>query len=188
MLKVWDPLVRIGHWALVIFVALAWLTREGDHERHEILGYVTLVIVAIRVLWGLVGTHYARFSQFVRTPAHTLHYATQVLAAREPRHIGHNPLGGWMIVLLLVNIVLVGASGWLYTTDAYWGVEWVEELHEALSNTLLVLIALHVAGVIHASLRHRENLVAAMLHGRKRVQDAHDADGGMSAIKPGKSD
>ncbi len=168
-LKVWDPLVRIGHWALVASVVLAWLTQEGNHLRHEILGYAALAIVAVRVLWGFVGTHHARFSQFIRSPTVTLRYAKQVLAAREPRHIGHNPLGGWMIVLLLINVILVSLSGWLFTTDAYWGVEWVENLHAALSNTLLGLIAQHVGGVALASLRHHENLVAAMLHGRKRA-------------------
>ena len=94
-----------------------------------------------------------------------------MLARREPRYLGHNPLGGWMIVALLLMVGLVGASGWLYTTDRFWGVAWVEELHEQLSNLLLILVALHVAGVLYASYRHRENLIAAMIHGRKREHD-----------------
>jgi len=86
------------------------------------------------------------------------------------RFIGHNPLGGWMIVALLIIIAAAGLSGWLYTTDAYWGVKWVADLHEALSDILLGLVALHLGGVALASFRHRENLVAAMLHGRKRPE------------------
>jgi cytochrome b len=74
-----------------------------------------------------------------------------------------------MIVLLLATTALVCASGWLYTTDAYWGEQWLEELHGALSDALLALIALHVAGVVFTSLRQRENLAAAMLHGNKRA-------------------
>ena len=97
-----------------------------------------------------------------------------MLAGNEPRYIGHNPLGGWMIVCLLVCITLTGFTGWLYTTNQYFGVEWVGEWHEALANVLLGLIALHVAGVVIASKRHHENLVAAMLHGRKRAEDVHE--------------
>ena len=170
--KVWDPLVRIGHWCLVASVAAAWFTREGYGVWHERIGYAALAIVCIRVVWGFAGPHYARFKEFVRTPAATLDYARRVATASEPRHLGHNPLGGWMIVLLFAVIALVGLSGWLYTTDQYWGVAWVGELHETLTHALLVLAALHVGGVALASYRHRENLVAAMLHGRKRAESA----------------
>jgi len=175
--RVWDPLVRIGHWFLVASVAAAWFTREGYGVWHERIGYAALAIVFMRVVWGFAGPHYARFKQFVRSPVATLNYARRVVTASEPRHLGHNPLGGWMIVLLLVVIALVGLSGWLYTTDQYWGVEWVGQLHEALTNALLALAALHVGGVALASYRHRENLVAAMLHGRKRAQSAEQDAG-----------
>lgn len=174
-LKVWDPLVRIGHWALVASVALAWLTRHSAGSWHEWLGYAALAIVGIRLLWGWVGTKRARFADFVRGPRATLSYAQQTLRGQEPRHLGHNPLGAWMIIALLVTVSLVGFTGWLYTTDRYWGVEWVEELHELLANLLLMLVALHVGGVLYASWRHRENLIGAMVHGRKRAADALDA-------------
>jgi cytochrome b len=170
---VWDPLVRVGHWSLVICIAVAWATGEGGKGWHEGFGYAALAIITVRLLWGFVGPHYARFSEFLRTPAATLAYGLRVLAGTEPRHLGHNPLGGWMIVLLLTCIALTGFTGWLYTTDRFWGVEWVGEIHEVLASTLLVLIALHVAGVVLASKRHHENLVAAMLHGRKRAEDHH---------------
>jgi len=166
-IKVWDAFVRVAHWALVVSVAVAWLTRHAG-AWHERLGYVALAIVLARVAWGWIGTPYARFSQFVRSPAATLVYARQVLAGAEPRHTGHNPLGACMILLLLVMVILVSATGWLATTDAYWGVRWVEDLHEGMSNVLFALVALHIAGVAFSSLRHRENLVAAMLNGRKR--------------------
>ena len=111
----------------------------------------------------------ALFAQFVRSPSATLAHARLAVAGREPRHIGHNPLGGWMIVALLVATALAAGSGWLYVTDAYWGDEHVENLHQALAIALLALAALHVLGVVAASLRHRENLVASMFHGRKRA-------------------
>jgi cytochrome b len=171
---VWDLLVRIGHWSLVSGIVAAWFVHG---KWHEWLGYAVLGIVALRIVWGLIArgrSSYARFSQFVRSPAHTLNYTQQILAHKEPRHLGHNPLGGWMIVALLITITTVCATGWLYTTDTYWGEKWVEELHEGLTNCLIVLVALHIGGVIFSSWRHGENLVAAMVHGRKRAPDEND--------------
>jgi cytochrome b len=174
-LRVWDPVVRVGHWALVASIVLAWLTRKGGGAWHEWIGYASLALVALRITWGWVGSRYARFSQFVRSPSDTWRYAGAVLRAGAPRYIGHNPLGAWMIVALLANIALVGFTGWLYTTNAYWGEKWLEDLHNSLANSLLVLVAGHVAGVVVTSFVHRENLVAAMIHGRKRPPDRGDA-------------
>ena len=171
MLRVWDAAVRILHWSLVLSVAAAWLTRHSRGSWHEWLGYAALAVVAARLAWGFAGAGYARFSDFVRPASVTAAYARDVLAHREARFLGHNPLGGWMVVALLALVALVGATGWLYTTDRYWGVEWVEELHETLSDVLFAFVGLHIAGVVFTSVRHRENLVAAMLHGRKRALD-----------------
>ena len=174
---VWDVLVRGAHWSLVVAVLGAWLARHVD-ALHEWLGYAAVAIVALRLMWGIVGTRYARFAQFVVSPAMTLRYATDVLAHRERRYLGHNPLGAWMIVLLLVTITLVALTGWLGTTDRFWGDEFVQEAHEALANALLTLIGLHVAGVAFSSWRHRENLVRAMLTGRKRAPAPQDVVAG----------
>jgi cytochrome b len=174
MVKVWDPLVRIGHWSLVTCIAVSWATGEGGKGWHEGFGYAASAIIAIRIVWGFIGPRFARFAEFVRAPAATLTYGLRMLAGTEPRYLGHNPLGGWSIVLLIICIALTGFTGWLYTTDQYWGVKWVGELHEGLADALLVLIALHIAGVILASWRHRENLLAAMLHGRKRAENENE--------------
>src|SRR5207344_1558354 len=104
----------------------------------------------------------------VRALGATLGYLRQVLSGRAPRYIGHNPLGGWMIVALLACIAGLSLTGWLYTTDRFWGDETVETVHRLLAWGMLGLITLHVAGVVFTSLRHRENLVAAMFSGRKR--------------------
>lgn len=177
MVKVWDPLVRASHWLLVVCVALTWVSGEGGKAWHEVSGYLACAIISVRIIWGFVGpryarnARYARFAEFVRTPSVTFAYGLRVLAGNEPRYLGHNPLGGWMIVLLLTCIALTGFTGWLYTTDRFWGVEWVGELHEGLAIALLCLIATHIAGVVLASKRHGENLAAAMLHGRKREEN-----------------
>lgn len=166
--KVWDPFVRVSHWTLVICVALAWLTRSGGGAWHEWTGYATLALVVLRIAWGWIGPGYARFTQFIRRPAATLHYVHLICSHCEPRYLGHNPLGGWMVLALIANVACVGISGWLFTTDAYWGDEWMENVHNAFAISLLVLVAIHVIGVIVTSFRHRENLAAAMVHGNKR--------------------
>lgn len=167
-IPVWDLAVRLLHWSLVLTVATAWLTRHAPGKWHEWLGYATLAVVVLRTAWGFVGTGYARFADFVRPVSLTFGYARSVIAGREERFIGHNPLGGWMVLVLLSMVVLVGVTGWLYTTDRFWGVPWVEELHSTLSDVLFIFVGLHILGVAFTSFRHRENLVAAMVHGRKR--------------------
>jgi cytochrome b len=170
--KVWDRFVRVAHWTLVTCVLAAWATGEVKIKSlealHEWLGYAALAVIALRLAWGLVGSRYARFSQFVAAPARTLAYARAIVGRAEPRYLGHNPLGGWMIVALLATAAAASVTGWLSITDRYWGVAWIEEAHEALSNALIGLAVLHVAGVIYTSVRHRENLVAAMWTGMKR--------------------
>jgi cytochrome b len=178
--RVWDPLVRIAHWGLAAGVLGAWLTGEMDGRTaaalHEWLGYAVLAVIALRVPWGWIGTRYARFSQFVRPPRQTLAYARALVAGGAPRHVGHNPLGGWMIVALLVMAAATALSGWLYVTDRFRGEEWLEETHEALADGLIALVALHLAGVAFSSLRHGENLVRAMITGRKRAPAPGDVD------------
>src|SRR5580765_810933 len=160
--RVWDRAVRALHWTLVGAVALSALGLIALFGVHRPAGYVALAVVLVRAGWGAVGGRYARFAQFVRGPRAALRYARAVAARREPRFIGHNPLGGWMVVALMSCVVALAASGWLYTTDAFWGDETVETIHRALAWTLLGLVVAHVAGVLFTSLRHRENLVAAM--------------------------
>ncbi|MCS6947057.1 MAG: cytochrome b/b6 domain-containing protein, partial [Steroidobacteraceae bacterium] len=151
-------------------ILAAWLTREGRRVLHEYIGYGVLVLLAVRIVWGFVGTPHARFADFVRSPHETLRYARQLLRGSAPRYVGHNPLGGWMMLALLALTLAIGATGWLYTTDRYWGVEWVERLHATLTDILLACVLLHVLGALVMSYRHRENLIAAMFHGRKRPQ------------------
>jgi len=169
--KVWDWFVRVAHWTLVACVVGAWFARGAPHEW---LGYAALGVVAARLVWGFAGSRYARFGQFVRSPATTLAYARAVLARVEPRYLGHNPLGGWMVVTLLVLIALVSASGWLSVTDRFWGEAWLQETHELLADLLVLLALAHVAGVAYTSLRHRENLLAAMITGKKGAPEPGD--------------
>ena len=172
--RVWDRAVRVLHWAGVVALAGAWLTSGRWTRWHEPAGDAVLAIVAARIVWGFVGSRHARFAGFVRAPRATWHHTRQLLAHREPRHLGHNPLGGWMVVALLACTLGAGLTGWLFTTDAFWGSDAVATAHALFAWTLPVLVALHVAGVIFTSMRQRENLVAAMFSGAKRAASGDD--------------
>lgn len=173
-IKVWDPLVRIFHWSLVTSFAVAWLTADKWGDLHEWAGYAAGALIAFRLVWGLIGPRYARFSSFVRSPVEVWRYLATMLRGGERRYIGHNPAGGLMILALIVTMGGTALTGWMLTLDAFWGVGWVEETHEALANIMLGLVALHVLGVVVASFRHKENLVRAMVSGEKRAPAAAD--------------
>jgi cytochrome b len=166
--RVWDPVVRLFHWTLAAAFLGAFLI-ERPRDLHEALGYVALGAVAVRLVWGFAGPRFARFGDFVPSPNGLLDYLGAALRGREPRYLGHNPAGGAMVVALLAMVALTGGSGWLMGTEAFFGENWLEECHEVAANTTLGLVGLHLAGVVWESLRHRENLVAAMITGKKRA-------------------
>jgi cytochrome b len=152
-----------------------WLYQGG--RWHEGLGYVALGLATWRVAPGLSPcTSPLRFAGFVRSPAVLRDYLRLLLIHREPRYLGHNPLGGWMVVALLACAVLAGLSGALYATDRFWGDSSLYALHQAAGWSFALLVPLHVGGVIFTSLRQRENLVHAMLTGRKRAAAPNDVD------------
>ncbi len=182
-IKVWDPLVRIFHWSLVTAFAVAYLL-EGEDETmliHSWAGYIVFGLVMFRLVWGLIGTRHARFSDFVRSPGAALAYGKDLTLGRAKRYIGHNPAGGLMIVLLLLSLIVTTVTGMaLYGVEEQAGplAGWMagageasedvlEELHEFFANATLFLVVIHVLGVIVESLVHRENLVRAMFTGRK---------------------
>lgn len=171
--RVWDLPVRIFHWSLAASIAGAVLLAEWAREIHEWLGYFIAALLAARLIWGFIGSRHARFSDFVPTPQGLKDYARALLAGRERRYLGHNPAGGAMALLLMGLAAAAVLSGWYLTTDSGFGSELGEEVHEAIVDLLLLAIPLHIAGVIFTSLRHRENLVAAMWHGYKRPLDAN---------------
>ncbi|MBS0245161.1 MAG: cytochrome b/b6 domain-containing protein [Proteobacteria bacterium] len=167
--KVWDPLVRVFHWSLATLFLVAYATGDDVETVHIAAGYTIAGLVTFRVIWGLIGPAHARFSNFVRSPRETLTYLRDVALFRAPRYIGHNPAGGAMIVALLVMITGSCITGYLMTTDAYWGSKVLEGIHEAFANLTIGLVVFHVIGVLIASFEHRENLVKAMVTGRKRA-------------------
>ena len=199
--RVWDPLVRIGHWVLVAGFATAYLT-EGEPEwLHTYAGYAIAAVVVLRLAWGFVGPRHARFSDFIAGPGQVIAYLRGLATGRAERHVGHSPAGGAMTVALLLALAVTALSGMatlaveegegplagLVTAQSVpaWAMEEedkeygehgeddageaFEEIHEVAANATLLLIVLHIAGVVAASLAHRENLVRAMITGRKRA-------------------
>lgn len=177
-LPVWDLPVRVLHWTLAGAVATCWISGHWpphDFDAwHHLAGYAAGAAVALRLVWGFAGGRYARLAQFVRGPRAVLAYARALRAGREPRHVGHNPLGGWMVLLLWTAAAALVLTGWLYTTDWLWGCEWLSDLHAALAWLIATLVLGHLGGVVMASRRHRENLVGAMFSGKKRAPSADD--------------
>lgn len=165
--RVWDPLVRIFHWSLVGLFAFAFLTGDEWQKPHEVAGYVIAGLIGFRVIWGFVGSRHARFVSFIYRPSTVAGFLTDTARMKARRYLGHNPAGGLMVIALLLVLAAISLTGFMMTTNAYWGVEWVEELHEASAFAALGLIGLHVGGVVVAGFEHGENLVRAMVTGRK---------------------
>jgi cytochrome b len=196
MIRVWDPLLRVFHWALVASVAIAWLAADEIERVHVWAGYAVGALIAFRLVWGIVGPRHARFGGFLPSPGRLRSYLSALARRRAPRYLGHNPAGAVMIVALIATLSITVWTGWLMegapmpggqaaaivgpafadsdvARDAK-GPKWAEEVHEAAANLLLVLIGLHVAGVLWASRHQHENLARAMVTGRKRAPGPGD--------------
>lgn len=164
---VWDLPIRVFHWLMVLSFVGAYLTAESESWRlvHVTLGYTMAGLVVFRILWGLIGSRYARFSNFVRGYKSVARYVGSLLQGRPEHHIGHNPAGAVAIIGLLGLTLVVGVTGWATYNDIVG--KWLEETHEVAANIMLAIVIVHIAGVVMASWLHHENLVGAMFSGRK---------------------
>ncbi len=180
-IRVWDPLVRFFHWSLVTAFVIAFITEDELLTLHSWAGYLILALLAVRIVWGFVGTRYARFSNFVYRPRTIKGFLKDTLRFRARRYIGHNPAGGAMVMLLIISLLMTAGSGvllfgaaeqsgplahWFAQSGSAWA-DPLEEVHEFFANFTLLLVVIHVAGVIIESLIHRENLVSSMISGFK---------------------
>lgn len=176
---VWDAPVRVFHWLMVLSFAGAYLTAESERWRlvHVSLGYTLGGLVAFRLIWGCVGTRYARFANFVRGPAAVMDYLRSLLNGKPEHHVGHNPAGAVAIVLLLLSSIVIVGTGWASYNSV--GGNWVAEWHEGASSFMLAVVLVHVAGVAVSSLLHRESLVRAMVTGNKQGSGDQDTEQGI---------
>lgn len=180
--RVWDPFVRIFHWSLVLTFTVAYVTGEELEGLHNNAGYAVLGLVLLRIIWGFVGTRYARFRDFVYPAAEIKGFLQDTLARRARRYLGHNPAGGAMIILMLLSLLVTTLTGIafygiedgagplaLLAGSPEWVEEMLEEVHEFFANFMVLLVVVHIIGVIVESRLHRENLARAMVNGRKRA-------------------
>ena len=167
-IPVWDPLVRIFHWTVVLGCVVDLFILTDGGLVHQAFGYVIAASLAIRVAWGFVGTGYARFTDFAPSPRRLASYLSDLARGRERRHIGHNPAGAVMMLALMALLAGVSVTGWMQGLDRFWGADWVMTLHARLADAILVLALLHAGAALVESWRHRENLVLSMITGRKR--------------------
>jgi cytochrome b len=166
--KVWDLFVRIFHWSLVACVLTNYFVIDDGKDVHQWIGYAASGLVTLRIVWGVIGTRHARFADFFPTPKRLRDHLSALRAGRLDHHAGHNPLGALMMLALMALVLALGGTGFLQTTDTYWGEEWVQELHQELASALIALAGLHAAAAILMSRIERTNLVAAMFTGVKR--------------------
>ncbi|MEO7053075.1 MAG: cytochrome b/b6 domain-containing protein [Rhodanobacter sp.] len=183
--KVWDPLVRLFHWSLAGLFLANFFTEDGELV-HRGFGYAILILIAVRFAWGWIGTRHARFSDWVVGPHRVRRYLRERLTGRSRRQLGHNPGAAVMILALLGGVLLVAFTGWLQTTDRFFGEGWLQGLHEALAYGVLGLVVVHVLAAVGESVHYGENLIASMIHGRKRALGQDAAAGGKErSLAPG---
>jgi cytochrome b len=177
---VWDLPTRLGHWLLAGSFVVAWLTGDSEEWRlvHALAGGTMVAVALFRLVWGFAGTTHARFGQFVRGLPAALAYLKSLLEHAPQHFTGHNPAGGWAIVLLLSLTLITAVPGWLTYQDI--GGEWLEELHEGTATVMLGVVLIHLAGVVVGSLAHRENLARAMVTGIK-LGETNEA---IAGVKP----
>jgi len=180
--RVWDLATRFFHWSLVALVAVAWVSSEADgalFNVHIASGIAILALIVFRVLWGVFGSTHSRFASFVRPWVEVRDYGLKMLSRDRPHYLGHNPIGGWMVLVLLAALLLTVVSGLFTSDDGNAGPLAVhisrglshamEDIHEGMANFLAALIGVHVLGVIVHGLIAGENLPRAMWTGDKFV-------------------
>ncbi|MFD1807132.1 cytochrome b/b6 domain-containing protein [Gemmobacter lanyuensis] len=170
MVPVWDRFVRVFHWGLVTLIAVCWLTADEIKSVHEAAGYLVAGLIAARLVWGSSAPATPALPISCEAPGRAGLSGAATGGARAALP-GPQPSRGAMIVALIATVAGTALTGWLQTTDMFWGSEMLEEVHELLATLILCLAGIHIAGVVFESLRHRENLVTAMIDGRKRASE-----------------
>ncbi|WP_298858770.1 cytochrome b/b6 domain-containing protein [uncultured Sulfitobacter sp.] len=173
---VWDPLVRLIHWSLALMILLNGAITDDESKLHEWVGYVALGLVGLRIVWAFIGPRHARFSAFRPSIARAVQYTRAVMRGDRTVHLSHNPLGALMVYNLWLAVIGLGVTGYMMTTLRFFGVGWLEEMHEGLFVWLIFSVALHVAGVAFDTWRSGVNLVRAMVVGRKRIPQGTDVE------------
>lgn len=167
---VWDRVVRVTHWGVAALVL--WnLFEDSGGPLHRNLGYAATALVAVRLVWGFVGSDAARFvAWWPRMPV-LRRYVASLRAGKPMKFLSHNPIGALGMLAMWGLIITLALTGWLSRLDAFWGEDWPVNLHAWLAYTLAALVVIHVSAAVVMSVLHKDNLILAMLTGRKRRHD-----------------
>ncbi|MBR0925053.1 cytochrome b/b6 domain-containing protein [Bradyrhizobium diazoefficiens] len=168
---VWDLPLRLWHWAFAACVLAAWFTPTVYDRLHRIVGYAVLGLLAFRFVWGFWGSRYSRFRMIRARLRAAPGYLWNLRRGITGRYIGLNPAGTLMLVALLVSLTVSAVTGAMSVTVTFFGVWWVEDTHHYSSDAAIVLVVLHVLGVLLMGILQRENLIRAMITGRKRIRN-----------------
>jgi cytochrome b len=163
---IWDKFVRLFHWSTASLFLLNYFVLEAGEDLHEWAGYVIAGLVVLRIIWGFIGSPRARFSDFFPTPTRLKGYVKTGLRAHSPEQ-GHNPLGGAMILFMLLLLLSTATSGWMMGLDQFWGEDWVETLHSYAANAMFGAVVIHVAAVVVMQKLTGIKLIKAMVRGRR---------------------
>lgn len=169
IVPVWDPLVRLIHWTLALCILLNGFVTDPEGDLHETLGYVALALVVTRLAWGLIGPQPVRLWSFPPSPIRAWRHLRALRAGDQTVHLTHNPLGALMVWNIWVTVLIITATGIMMGTHRFFGIAWVEDVHEIMFNWLMVSVVLHIGGVIYDSWRSGVPLVKAMIDGKKRI-------------------
>lgn len=164
---VWDLFVRLFHWTLVACVLTNSFILDDGETVHRWAGYLASALVLSRVVWGFMGSRHARFVDFFPTPARIAQHVRGLFSGHIEFHWGHNPLGALMMMALMGLVLALGVTGWMQGLDAYWGEEWLQDLHEVIGEVLLISVGLHAAAAIIMGRIERTRLLKAMVTGVK---------------------
>ena len=169
---VWDLPTRAFHWSLALTFTVAYLTGENDHYAllHVSCGFTVLGLIIFRIIWGFMGSRYARFKNFLAKISEIFNYLKSLLTRSPAHYVGHNPAGGLAICLLLILGLTTAITGWVEYEDL--DISHIELVHELSADTMLVLVLIHVSAVFLSSFLHRENLIRAMLTGCKSCSES----------------
>lgn len=170
--KLWDPLIRIFHWSIAaIFVANYFFNEAGD-DWHQWLGYVAVAWLLVRFFWGFFGKGAARWADFFPTRTNLTQHLTALVKGESYHRRGHSPLGGLVMILMMLCILSLGITGFMMSEiDYFWGEDWVINLHSWVANTLLTLVLIHIFAALFESYRLKENLPLSMITGKRRVEN-----------------
>lgn len=175
-IAVWDPLTRLIHWSLALTILLNATIIDAESATHAWIGYIALGLVGLRLLWALIGPEAVRFSAFPPSLMRAVHHVRGMIAGDHTIHLSHNPLGALMVYNIWLSVIAIGVTGYMMTTFRWFGIDWVEESHEAIFNWLVFSVALHVAGVFFETWRSGVNLLRSMITGTKSVPEGRDVE------------